>query len=234
MSELVNYAFSEGIATVTLQNGKANALSSQVFTELNAAFDQAEKDKAVVVLTSEIRMLSGGYDLKEMANGLDAIKNLVLTGSRFTQRMLNFPLPIIVAVPGHCIAKAAFITMSADYAIGVEGHFKIGLNETAIGMTMHNVGIELARYSLSKRYFRRSVLNAEIYGPIEAVEAGFLDMIVQEENLVPSVKQVAEQFTKLDLTAFGISKQRTNRHIVKLLDECIEQDLKDPVYFKGA
>jgi len=233
MTKLAKYEFSDGIATITLQNGKANALSSQMFVDLNAAFDAAENDGAVVILTSDIRMLSGGFDLKELGQGVEAIKKLVVTGSRFTQRMLNFPLPIIVAVPGHCIAKAAFITLCADYAVGVEGNFKIGLNETAIGMTMHNVGIELARNGLNNRYFHRSAFNAEIFGPVEAVTAGFLDLIVQEENLKDTAATIAKQFSQLDLTAFGITKQRANRHIVTYLDECIEQDLKDPVYFGG-
>lgn len=236
MTKLVNYQLDSSdkpIATITLQNGKANVFSSQMFIDINEAFDKAEQDKAVVILTSGLRMLSGGYDLKELQQGVDAIKNLVATGSRFTIRMLDFPFPIIVAVPGHCIAKAAFITLCADYAIGVEGNFKIGLNETAIGMTMHNVGIEIARNGLDNRFFHRSVFNAELFGPLTAIEAGFLDEIVQEENLQDTAKRIAKEFTKLDLTAFGITKRRANRHIVKLLDECMETDLNDPVYFGG-
>lgn len=236
MTKLVNYQLDTSdkpIATITLQNGKANVFSSQMFVDLNEAFDQAEQDKAVVILTSGLRMLSGGYDLKELQQGVEAIKNLVATGSRFTQRMLDFPLPIIVAVPGHCIAKAAFITLCADYAVGVEGNFKIGLNETAIGMTMHNVGIEIARHGLNNRFFHRSVFNAEMFGPLTAIEAGFLDIVVQEETLQDTAKHVAQQFTELDLTAFGITKRRANRHMVKLIGESIEIDLGDPVYFGG-
>ena len=115
MTELVRYESSNGIATITLQNGKVNALSTPLFVELNAAFDKAEAEGAVVILTSALSMLSGGFDLKEMkAGGPDAIKALVSIGSRFTIRMLNFPLPIIVAVPGHAVAKGAFIAMCAD------------------------------------------------------------------------------------------------------------------------
>ena len=234
MTELVRYESSNGIATITLQNGKVNALSTPLFAELNAAFDKAEENGEVVILTSGLRMLSGGFDLKEMkAGGPDAIKGLVSTGSRFTIRMLNFPLPIIVAVPGHAVAKGAFIAMCADYAIGVEGNFKIGLNETAIGMTMHNVGIQLAVACLDKRYVHRSVFNAEMYGPITAIDAGFLDLIVQEENLKSTTKTIAEDFTKLDLKAFGITKQRARKKLIAELEAAVEQDLKDPIYFSS-
>ena len=234
MTELVRYESSNGIATITLQNGKANALSTPLFVELNAAFDKAEQNGEVVILTSDLHLLSGGFDLKEMkAGGPDAIKSLVSIGSRFTIRMLNFPLPIIVAVPGHAVAKGAFITMCADYGIGVEGDFKIGLNETAIGMTMHHVGIQLAVACLDNRYVHRSVFNAEIYNPETAVDAGFMDMLVAPEALKDTAMTVAENFTKLDLKAFGITKHRARKNLIAELEAAVEQDLKDPIYFSG-
>ena len=49
--ELVNFEIENQVATTTLQNGKANAISHQVIAELNQALDQAEEAQAVVVLT---------------------------------------------------------------------------------------------------------------------------------------------------------------------------------------
>ena len=51
MSELISYQFDDGVATLTLANGKVNALSPQMFEALNAALDRAEQDRAVVILT---------------------------------------------------------------------------------------------------------------------------------------------------------------------------------------
>lgn len=66
MTDLVNYTLNEGVATLVINNGKANALSHDVFEALNKALDQAEQDKAVVILTGQPGIFSGGYDLKEM------------------------------------------------------------------------------------------------------------------------------------------------------------------------
>jgi len=232
MTELVRYESSNGIATITLQNGKANALSTPLFKELNAAFDKAEKNDEVLILTSDLKMLSGGFDLKEMqAGGPDAIKSLVATGSRFTIRMLNFPLPIIVAVPGHAIAKGAFIAMCADYGIGVEGNFKIGLNETAIGMTMHHVGIQLAVACLDNRFAHRSIFNAEIYDPQTAMDAGFIDMVVEPEKLQATALQIAENFKTLDLNAFAGTKQRARKQLILELEAAVDLDLQGEISF---
>lgn len=224
MTDLVNYQLNEGVATITITNGKANALSHEVFEGLNQALDRAEEDKAVVILTGQPGILSGGYDLKEMQKGPKEASALVNVGSTFTRRLAAFPLPVIGACSGHAIAKGAFVLLSVDYRIGIQGSFKLGLNEVAIGMTMHHAGIEIARHRLAPSHFYRSVVNAEIYNPEGAVEAGFLDEVVAPEQLMERANEVARQFQKLNMTAHKQTKRKAKAEYLALLDKCIEQD----------
>ena len=53
-----------------------------------------------------------------------------------------------------------------------------GMNEVAIGMTVPILGVELARHRMPKAYLSRAVTQAAIFGPDEAVQAGFLDVCV--------------------------------------------------------
>ena len=223
MSELVSYQFSNGIARLTLSNGKVNAVSPAVVEAFNKALDQAEQDKAVVVITGQPGILSGGYDLKVMTSSVEA-KDLVAAGSTLARRMLSHPYPVIVACSGHAVAKGAFILLSADYRIGIEGPFKIGLNEVAIGMTMHHVGIELARARLTNSAFNRSVINAEMFDPAEAVTAGFLDKVVPAEELENKAMEMATQLTKLNMTAHRNTKLKTRKALLELLDSSITID----------
>ncbi|WP_415057801.1 crotonase/enoyl-CoA hydratase family protein [Halopseudomonas sp.] len=224
MSELVSYQFSDGIARLTLSNGKVNAVSPAVVEAFNKALDQAEQDKAVVVITGQPGILSGGYDLKVMTSSVEAAKDLVAAGSTLARRMLSHPFPVIVACSGHAVAKGAFILLSADYRIGIEGPFKIGLNEVAIGMTMHHVGIELARARLTNSAFNRSVINAEMFDPNEAVIAGFLDKVVPAEELENKAMEMAAQLTKLNMTAHRNTKLKTRKALLELLDSSITID----------
>ncbi|WP_394243834.1 crotonase/enoyl-CoA hydratase family protein [Halopseudomonas laoshanensis] len=224
MSELVSYSFSDGVARLSLSNGKVNAISPAVIEAFNEALDQAEKDKAVVVISGQPGILSGGYDLKVMTSGADAAKALVASGSTLARRMLSHPYPVVVACTGHAVAKGAFILLSADYRIGVEGPFKIGLNEVAIGMTMHHVGIELARARLTNSAFNRSVINAEMFDPADAVHAGFLDKVVPAEELETKAMEMAMQLTKLNMSAHRNTKLKTRKALLELLDKSIEVD----------
>jgi len=224
VTELVTYELNDGIATIALNNGKANALGHEVFEALNGALDKAEQDKAIVILTGQPGMFSGGYDLKEMQKGMKEAMALVKVGSTFARRLSAFPLPVIAACSGHAIAKGAFILLSVDYRVGVEGGFKLGLNEVAIGMTMHHAGIEIARHRMPAPYFYRSVVNAEIFNPQSAIAAGFLDETVAPDQLMERALAVAVQMKQLNRNAHKQTKLKVKADYLALLDRCIEQD----------
>ncbi|MGY1446660.1 MULTISPECIES: crotonase/enoyl-CoA hydratase family protein [Pseudomonas] len=224
MSELISYHLEDGIATLTLSNGKVNAISPDVIAAFNAALDQAVTDRAVVIITGQPGILSGGYDLKVMTAGPKEAVSLVTSGSTLARRLLSHPFPVIVACPGHAVAKGAFLLLSADYRIGVEGPFSIGLNEVQIGMTMHHAGIELARDRLRKSALHRSVINGEMFDPQGAVDAGFLDKVVSIEELQGAALAAARQLKKINMTAHKNTKLKVRKALLEALDNAIILD----------
>lgn len=224
MSELINYHLDDGIATLTLNNGKVNAISPDVIAAFNAALDRAREDRAVVIITGQPGILSGGYDLKVMSSSPQAAISLVTAGSTLARRLLSHPFPVIVACPGHAVAKGAFLLLSADYRIGVEGPFSIGLNEVQIGMTMHHAGIELARDRLRRSAFHRSVINGEMFDPASAVDAGFLDKVVPVEQLAEAALTAARQLKKINMNAHKNTKLKVRKELLDTLDDAIIRD----------
>jgi enoyl-CoA hydratase len=224
MSELISYHLEDGIATLTLSNGKVNAISPDVIAAFNAALDQAVTDRAVVIITGTPGILSGGYDLKVMTSGPKEAIALVTAGSTLARRLLAHPFPVIVACTGHAVAKGAFLLLSVDYRIGVEGAFSIGLNEVQIGMTMHHAGIELARDRLRKSAFHRSVINGEMFNPQSAVDAGFLDVVVPADELQGAALAAARQLKKINMIAHKNTKLKVRKALLETLDNAIVLD----------
>jgi enoyl-CoA hydratase len=224
MNELVLYSLTDGVATLTLNNGKVNAFSPELIADFNRALDQTEQDSAVVIVTGRPGILSGGYDLKIMLSSPKNAIDLVAAGSTLARRMLAHPFPIVLACPGHAVAKGAFLLLCADYRIGVDGPFNIGLNEVKIGMTMHQVGIALARDRLSTPAFQRAVINAEMFTPQAALTAGFLDQVVPAEQLLSVAAEVARQLKQLNMTAHKNTKLKVRKNLLDALDIAIERD----------
>jgi len=229
MSDLIAYHLEDGIATLTLSNGKVNAISPDVISAFNAALDQAEQDRAVVIITGQPGILSGGYDLKVMTASPEQAIELVRQGSTLARRLLAHPFPVVIACSGHAVAKGAFLLLSVDYRIGVEGPFSIGLNEVQIGMTMHHAGIELARDRLRKSAFHRSVINGEMFTPLTAVDAGFLDKVVKPDELQAAALEAARQLKKINMRAHRNTKLKVRKELLETLDKAIEEDQHHPL-----
>lgn len=227
MTQLVSYSLANNIAHITMDDGKANALSTQMLKQLDLAFDKAETDQAIVVLSGRDGVFSGGFNLKEMQQGEAEAVALTSLGSKLARRILAFPRPVIALATGHAIAMGAFLLLACDYRMIAKGEYKVGLNETLIGMTMHNFGIEIARYRLPKHYFNRCVINAEIFTPQDAVTAGFVDKCVDLEKNPKLGEFAANQFAQLNMKAFRSTKLRSRKEIFKIFDQAILDDL-DP------
>ncbi len=224
MPTIVDYRLEDRIATITMDDGKKNALSPDMFAQLNAAFDRAEADRAVVILTGREGVLSGGFDLRVLGAGGSGAVGMVRAGFELGLRILSFPAPVVVACPGHAIAMGAFLLLAGDHRIGAEGAFRIGANEVAIGITMPFFGIEMCRQRLTPAFFHRSVINAEIYSPEGAVAAGFLDRIVPADAVPDAARQTAGDLARLDPAVHTATKLRARAGTLQAVRAAIDAD----------
>jgi enoyl-CoA hydratase len=221
---LVSYQVTGSVATITMDDGKVNALSPRMLGELNQALDRAAADRAVVVLGGREGVLSAGFDLQVLrAGGADAL-GMVRSGFQTAERLLSFPTPVVIACTGHAVAMGAFLLLSGDYRVGASGSFMFQANEVALGITMPHAAVEILRQRLIPAYFNRATLLAEPF-PLEVAEqAGFLDRVVEEDQVWGVAHATAEAAAKLDLTAHAASKLRARAPALAALRQAIEAD----------
>lgn len=224
MKQIVYYEEKDGIATIRMDDGKVNKLSHAMWDGLDAAFDKAEAAGAVVLFTGREGKFSAGFDLDEMYKGPQEAINLTCRGSEFAVRLMKFGTPVITVSTGHCLAMGAFLALASDYRIGADGPFKVGLNETQIGMTMHDFGIELARYKIAPTWFNRAAINGEVMSPRDAVQAGYYDKVVAPDALMATAQGTAEMFKMLKMHAFNGTKNKSRRELFKVFNAAIEAD----------
>ena len=131
---------------------------------------------------------------------------MVTLGVRTLMRLYGLPLPLVTAATGHTVALGAFMLLTSDYRFGAAGDFKLGLNETAIGLPLPGFAIELTEARLSRRHLAQATLLARLYAPVAAVEVGFLDEVISADLLRPAAVAKAAEFAKFDAAAFAASK----------------------------
>lgn len=221
----VTYELADGIATITIDDGKANALTEALIGEIRASLDHAEADGAVVVLAGRPGRFSGGFDLPTLTAFTPASADLLKAGFDLSYRLLSFPRPVVIACTGHAIAMGSFLVLSADHRIGIsDGGHKIGATEVAIGMAMPWAAVEILRQRLTRAAFDRSALLAEVFTPDAAQEAGFFDEIVPAEQLHDRAREVATRLATLDAKAHHVIKQRARTPMLDTLAAAIQRD----------
>ena len=222
----VRYELHDGLAVITLDDGKANALSPDVIGAVQDALDRAEREARAVVLTGRPGRFSGGFDLKVMRQGRSEMISLVTAGGELGLRLYEFPRPVIIACTGHAIAMGAILLLCADTRLGVDGDFKIGMNEVAIGLTLPAFGVELARDRLTVQHLTRATVTAEIYAPAAAVEAGFLDRVTSAATLLEAARAEAARLGGLDAVSVATTKRRLRHATISRIRATMKEDLE--------
>ena len=215
------------IATIRIDDGKRNALSPAVLREIYRALEQAESDRAMVIITGREEVFSAGFDLKVMKRGgLEALRMLNL-GFSLTARVLAYPYPVVAACNGHVLAMGVFLMLSADYVIGTRGDFKVAANEVAIGLTLPRVAEAMLRHRLNPAAYQRASILSEYFDVESARRAGFFDELVDAGELMSRAEARAEEFFKLDQRAHTVTKRRIRKGLIRRIRRSIPFDLLD-------
>ncbi len=226
MSDPARYELHDGIATITLDDGKVNALSPAMVETLMAALERAESEAKAVVLVGRENRFCAGFDLRVLATGRDAAEPLVRAGAAMFMRVYGFPLPVVTACTGHALAGGALLLLTCDARIAPRGDFKIGLNEVGIGIPLPMLVQRLVHDRIDVRHQVEAGLLATIYDPAGAQRVGFVDEVVEPADVVAHAHARAKQLTALPRRAFARSKAAMRQESIALIEGALTEDLE--------
>ena len=106
----MNYEVNGSIVTLTLDDGKANAVGHQFLDDINAGLDRAqEEEAAAIIIRGREGMFSAGFDLGEFKKGPEQGMAMVKRGFELLIRLYSFPLPLVAACTGHGVADVCVL-----------------------------------------------------------------------------------------------------------------------------
>jgi len=223
----VTCAISDGVATISIDDGKANALSHAVLEGIESALDQAlNAEVGAVVVEGRDGKFSAGFDLAVMTAGPTEARDMLGRGAELGLRFYELPVPVVFAVTGHALAMGGILQCCADVRIGAEGPYRIGLPEVRIGMPVPAFAVELCRDRLSPRWFNRAVQLGEGLDPHQALQAGFLDEVVELDQVRPRAQEVAADLAaNVHRGPFRMTRSTTRGALAGQLRDALADDL---------
>jgi enoyl-CoA hydratase len=223
---MLDYKLEEKIAVVTMDDGKANALSEAMIDALVGALDRADKEASAIVLQGRPDRFCAGFDLKVMMASPEAATGLLRRGAELLMKLYASPVPLVIACTGHALAGGALVLLTADVRIGAAGAFRIGLNEVQIGLPVPVLAMELARDRIVPAELGRATLEATIYSPEEAAKVGYLDEVVAPGEVLARAKAEAARLGALSRFPFSATKKRLRGRTIDYIRATMDEDMK--------
>ena len=218
--ETLRYAVSERIARITLNRPERfNAINPELAREVEAAVARANADDAVhvIVLDGAGKGFSGGFDLKDYAEGESAWNQDMPWDPLIDYRMMSSfrerfqslwrsHKPTIAKVHGHAIAGGSELALSCDMTIMAEDA-KIGYPPARVwgcpvtGMWVYRLGAEKAK---------RMLLTGDVIDGREAKQMGLVLDAVPATELEARVMQLAQRMSGVPKNQLMMQKMMIN------------------------
>ncbi|MFL0356608.1 crotonase/enoyl-CoA hydratase family protein [Erythrobacter sp. GH1-10] len=221
---MITNASQDGAHIITLDDGKVNALNKDKLDALVAALAECATDQAPVAIRGRKGIFSAGFDLKGFAAGPDVATAQLQAGKDAILAILRHPAPVVTVCEGHAYPGGAFLMLAADHAIGVDGDFVVGMNESAIGMVLPLYATTLGMARLAPAG-RKAIATGELFNSRRGMEVGYFDRVVAPDALDATVDHVLTHMKSLNAGAFGGNKQIINAQLVKDVEAAPLPDL---------
>ncbi|MGH3440926.1 MAG: enoyl-CoA hydratase-related protein [Nitriliruptorales bacterium] len=218
-----------GLVTLTLDDGKLNALDADVFREIDEAFSKAA-DAPGVVLAGREGVFTAGLNTKKLPElDDDGLKELLTVFGQAVMHVWTHPAPVVAACTGHAIAAGTMLAMACDHAVAAEGDFRWGLTETQIGFSLPEFGIALARANVRSDRVDDLLLPGAVVGPDVAVEVGYADELAPAGEVLARAEERAHELSALPRSAYAATKQRLRGETAERVLAGLEADVAELV-----
>jgi len=201
----INVDIRGGVAEITLNRPKVNAINERVVHELAQCLNEIRGDDAAkaLVLTGQGSFFSFGFDVPELYHyDKKDFTEFMLNFSDMLRNVFLFPKPVVAALNGHAIAGACILALACDYRVMVSEKAKISLNEITFGSTLFSSAVEMLRFLVGSRIASAVLYSGRMYSADEAVRLGLIDKAAERDQLLNSARSIAEDYMNKDAPAF--------------------------------
>ncbi len=235
----------DGIAIVTIDNGKVNAIDTALAKELWEVFVDLEKNETVkgAVLSGRPNCFSAGLNiLKLFQDGLEGTRIFWVNYLNALQTMIRFPKPLVSAITGYAPAGGTILALCADYKVMAKGSkHVIGMNEFKNSMQIPEMMCHIYSYFLGEKEAWIAVQNSQMYNSDEALAIGLVQESVEVTEVLPQAMKQVRKLSNLYPPVFRKSKRLMRRQLLEVIDRDINamvddiiKDASDPFVLQSA
>ncbi|GAA1951383.1 enoyl-CoA hydratase/isomerase family protein [Amycolatopsis minnesotensis] len=209
------------VAVLRLAHGKANALDTELCTELVSRFGELQASSCTaVVLTGRDGIFSAGVDLRRLDDGGPGyVREFLPALSDAFLAVFDFPRPVVAALNGHAIAGGAVLAAACDRRVLAGERAGIGVTELLVGVPFPLTALEILRCAFGTSALRGLVYLGAVHDGEDALRLGLADELSDQDTVLPRAIDLAERLGSLGADAFGHTKAQLHRPFIERIGE---------------
>ncbi|CAH2981431.1 unnamed protein product [Chilo suppressalis] len=225
----------DGLATVTMQRLPVNSLNLELLQELDKAITDVGKNKAkgMILTSASPTVFSAGLDIKEMYKpDPKRVELFWSTLQGVWLKLFGSKFPTAAAINGHAPAGGCLLALSCEYRVMATGKYKIGLNETALGIIAPMWFMDSMYNTVPRRQAEIALTTGQMFTVEEALKVGLIDETASgKDDAIAKCKQFIEKFDKIPPLARAFTKQRVRSAALEWLNNNRQKDLNEFLQF---
>lgn len=196
----------DGIRTIALGRGKANAMNAEMLAEIGEAVRSAG-EHALVFTSAREKFFSSGFDVLEVFAFERPVMETFFGGFlEIMEAVLRHPRPTVAAVSGHAYAGGAVLAAMCDARVFAEGPFGFALNEVNLGI-MLPPGILKRTVMIAGPVAARDLLQfGQTYSPAQALACGLASALAAPDQVPARAAQLAAELAAKPAGAYALVK----------------------------
>jgi enoyl-CoA hydratase/carnithine racemase len=206
----VEYKVADGVAVLTLNDGRANTYSYEMMQELDRAILAARMDDSVQVIVitgAGEKFFCAGADIEMLASVTPSFKYyFCLHANETLVRLEQTPKLVIAAINGHCVGGGLEVALAADIRIARKGAGKMGLPEVNLGVLPGTGGTQRLVRLIGKSKAIELMATGDLFDFERGLELGLVNHIFDSENFMANVIEYARQFTTPKKAALAVGR----------------------------
>jgi len=192
---------------------RLNALSRLMLTEIAQAarwFD-TQRDVKVVVVAGQGRSFCAGFDLNDFSNPDPGwgVRETADQGRLAAEALTDMRALTIAAIQGHCVGGGLVMAASCDLRVAARSAV-FSIPEVDLGIPLAWGGIPRLVREIGPAATKELVLTCRRFFPEEAKALGFLNTIVEDDDLETHVAALATSLASKPGYALRSTKQQVN------------------------
>lgn len=199
----------ENVFILDLGDGE-NRFNPQWVGAVGEALDEvaaADSPRALVVSATG-KNWSLGLDLEWIAANLEQAAPFLDDVHELFARALEFPVPTICAIQGHCFAAGAMIAVAFDERIMREDRGYFCYPEVDINIPFTHGMDALIKARLAPQVAHEAMTSGRRFGGADALAAGIAQAAVPEDQVLPQAIARAAELSAKNGATLGAIKQR--------------------------